>query len=40
MNKKPHESSDKDLIEILKKSGNLLDMYGRLYRAYFTKNKK
>ena len=40
MNKKPHESSDKDLIKILKKSGNLLDMYSRLYRAYFTKNKK
>ena len=37
MNKKPHESSDKDLIEILKKSGNLLDMYSRLYRVYFTK---
>ena len=30
MNKKPHEASDKDLIEILKKSTNLLDMYNSI----------
>ena len=37
MNKKPHETSNKELEEILKKSANLLDMYSRLYTMFFTK---
>ena len=37
MNKKPHETSDQDLVEILKKSTNLLNMYYRLYAMFFIK---
>ena len=36
MNKKPHEAYNKDLIEILKKSTILLDMYKRLHKMFFT----
>ena len=40
MNKKPHETSANDLIEILNKSVNLLDMYDRLEDMFFYKKNK
>ena len=39
MSKKSHKTSDKDLLKILKKSINLLDMYYRLYQMFFLQKK-
>ena len=40
MSKKPHETSANDLIKILNKSVNLLDMYDRLEDMFFYKKNK